>query len=715
LPIPSRARSFLVFTAVAALVTLPVLRLWNPAFTLDGRDVHRLFRPAAYALQARFEQRQFPEWEPAIACGQPLVGLGQSQLFYPPKWLLFLAGPERTLALLAVWHPLFAAACAFLLARRLGLGAASAGCATLVSAGTPLWLSSFVSPNLEYAAAWAPLVLYLGLRYGEEGRLRDAALAGLAVAMQVLAGSFELAFGTGLACAAVALGAAEQWRRVLTGIGVVAAVALLVGAPDWLPVAAHAREGPRREGLPLDEAARWSLSARDLPSLVLPAPPPSDETLREYMERQALFDSVFVGAVAFVLAVVGAVHGRRRLWLPGAVVLLLLSLGKWGGLFPVFHLVPGLDRLRYPVKFLLLLAPLLAIGVGQGAEALWRLSRRWAVAPLLAMGLVLLWANRSAGAGTVFGLAVLAGAMWLRLRIAALFALVALMAELFVSSLSANGVPVTPVAVLQRLRGEVPSVDPRLRLGVRMSDRDWWSLGHEESAPPEVDAFALNFPQAAGVRLANGYGPNISLRVTDLYKHGGPGARALMAERLVFERTPAVAAGEAGVSVSRAYGPVALVSYERGIPRGILVPRWRVLSPEEVRKAVLAPGFSATDEVLLETDPGLPPPEWAGDPKRPLPSPGFSEPRPEEVTLRFETREPVIALLQDTWDPGWSATVDGAPARVLRANHAFLGVPVGPGAHVVTFRFKSVPMRVGFGMAFAGLALVALSFRRQKR
>lgn len=695
-------RSCAAFAVAAVLIALPTLRLWSPRFVLDGRDVHRIFRPAAYALEPRLKRLELPEWEPALACGQPLAGVGQSQLAYPPRWILVFAGPERTLSLLAVLHPLFAAACGFALARRLGAGRASAACAALVTGGTPLWLSAYVSPNLEYAAAWSPLALLGALRYGETLRLRGVALAGTAIGMQLLAGGVELAFGTGLCCAAVALMASAERARVLRGVGVMALLALLLGAPEWLPVAAHAREGPRHAGLSLSEASRWSFGAHDVAGLFAPSPPEQVSSLAAYKNQQELLDSVYVGAAALALAVLGAVAGRRRLWLPVAVGVLLLSLGKWGGLFAVLHLVPGLDRMRYPAKFALLLAPLLALGVAQGIETLGRIGRGWALVLAAGGAAVLLVADRRVGVGAAFALGLLAVAVVLRREyLAAPLALVAVGLELTVAASALRVVPIEPAATVERLRAEIPLLESRQRLGESLRDEDWWRLG-QVATPPEVDAFALNFPQAAGLRLSDAYGPNLSLRVLELRERGGEGALDLMAERF------SLVMGSPGNAIRR-YGEAALVARERPLSRGVFLTRWRVLPAEDVRRRVLAPDFDPRSEVLLEADPGLPP--SSGEPR--ASAAGLREPWPELIALSVtQSPEAGLLLLQDTWDPGWSAEVDGKPAAVLRADYAFMAVAVHAGSHEVVLRYACWPLRLGLMLAVVGLVIAVLLARR---
>ena len=54
-------------------------------------------------------------------------------------------------------------------------------------------------------------------------------------------------------------------------------------------------------------------------------------------------------------------------------------------------------------------------------------------------------------------------------------------------------------------------------------------------------------------------------------------------------------------------------------------------------------------------------------------------------------------IRRETYMPGWSARVDGHPARMQRVDHLFQAVSVSPGSHRVTFGY--VPPNVGWGLA----------------
>ncbi|HET7343700.1 MAG TPA: YfhO family protein, partial [Methylomirabilota bacterium] len=63
---------------------------------------------------------------------------------------------------------------------------------------------------------------------------------------------------------------------------------------------------------------------------------------------------------------------------------------------------------------------------------------------------------------------------------------------------------------------------------------------------------------------------------------------------------------------------------------------------------------------------------------------------------------PAVLVLTDTWFPGWRARVDGRPATLWRADHAFRAVAVPAGRHEVELRYQ--PRSVLIGALVSALA-----------
>ena len=89
----------------------------------------------------------------------------------------------------------------------------------------------------------------------------------------------------------------------------------------------------------------------------------------------------------------------------------------------------------------------------------------------------------------------------------------------------------------------------------------------------------------------------------------------------------------------------------------------------------------------------------------------------DRITLAVNPDRPGFIRVLESWDPGWRATVDGNLLTPVPADDVFLCVPVGAGAHRVTFEFSTPGARAGAWVSagsLAGLALLAMVTKRRR-
>jgi hypothetical protein len=84
----------------------------------------------------------------------------------------------------------------------------------------------------------------------------------------------------------------------------------------------------------------------------------------------------------------------------------------------------------------------------------------------------------------------------------------------------------------------------------------------------------------------------------------------------------------------------------------------------------------------------------------------FAVDEPERVVLEGTAPERGFVFLADQYFPGWSATVNGQPAAIALANHAFRLVEVPKGPATVEFRYS--PPRFFIGVLVSTLTLTAV-------
>jgi O-antigen/teichoic acid export membrane protein len=140
------------------------------------------------------------------------------------------------------------------------------------------------------------------------------------------------------------------------------------------------------------------------------------------------------------------------------------------------------------------------------------------------------------------------------------------------------------------------------------------------------------------------------------------------------------------------------------LPRAFIVhqARW-VTNASDALAGMKAPGFDPATTVILEgTDDHVIQPGSGGEAT-------VLESAPQRVTLRATLPAPGYLILSDVYFPGWEATVDGAPQRVLVADEAFRAVALPAGGHDVVFRYRPQSFRTGLLISGFALAILLLS------
>lgn len=162
-------------------------------------------------------------------------------------------------------------------------------------------------------------------------------------------------------------------------------------------------------------------------------------------------------------------------------------------------------------------------------------------------------------------------------------------------------------------------------------------------------------------------------------------------------------------------GPFALIEFTGALPRAKLYTQWEVDTNTTTTLSKLAsPSFNPHQTVLV-SDPL---------PASVQPSSNsvsgtveFTSYSPKRVELKANATAQSILLLNDKFENGWSVTVDGQPAPMLRCNFLMRGVHLPPGKHDVVFTYKpqSTIFFVSLGATIFGFALWILVLVLGKR
>jgi hypothetical protein len=160
-----------------------------------------------------------------------------------------------------------------------------------------------------------------------------------------------------------------------------------------------------------------------------------------------------------------------------------------------------------------------------------------------------------------------------------------------------------------------------------------------------------------------------------------------------------------GTKLLAQYRGVALIEFEEVFPRAFWVGGSRIARNEDE----IASLFARTDfkkHVLVEPGPDQ------GKETREEADAGYSMVAarvlsyfPDRVEIRVNAPAPGWLVENDLFYPGWTATLDGAPVPIRRANGMVRAVRLSAGEHTVVFKY--MPPLLIAGLALTGAAWIA--------
>ncbi len=90
----------------------------------------------------------------------------------------------------------------------------------------------------------------------------------------------------------------------------------------------------------------------------------------------------------------------------------------------------------------------------------------------------------------------------------------------------------------------------------------------------------------------------------------------------------------------------------------------------------------------------------------------FERPAPNRIRVEVEAATPGYLVIHEQFYPGWRASVNGASAKLLRADHVYQAVRVPAGASVVELHFAPASLQRGMFLSVAALIAAAFFSRR---
>ncbi len=710
----------------------------NPALT----DIAQVFHPWLLYAGDQIRSGVIPLWNPHEYAGAPFFGNGQSALLFPVTMIAF-ALPVAIAVTVISWAKLLGAGVAtYWFLRTLGPRpgpAFIAACGFMLSAPVIGWLQWTVASTFMFV----PFLFGTIARLRERRDARAAVLVATVVALDVLAGYPQLAAqalvvatGWALALAAAPGGRGAFLARYAAAI----ALGLALAAVQLVPFVEYVRESfvfvYRSQWTPI-----FSAPLRSATTFLMPYYYGVGQ--ESWGGWQFAVLTGFAGIVTLAVLPLGVRaalrRGDGRFFAGLAAAALVLHYGLPG--VSLIAEVPGFS-LGTNLRLMPLIAFALCVLAALGLESLraeqpdragrWLVGGWFTTVVALAFVAIVQDHTRAAAQKMIFALPAQYAVGLATLTLAAM-----VLGGMATGRLRARGglaalTVLQLVSLLPLAATYNPSVERRAFYpttpAIEYLRRE---AGHQSRVlMPGSVALAYGLFEAQGY---DGMSPRRLVEITGVVGTGGALSRGFLTNTVALHGSeplsglrilispaldllgvrylllaPGAAPPRPGLAQVYDAPDARIFRNDGAVPRATLVGHARCVDDAAALTAIRDRSLDARREVLL-TD-CLSPPGPVDDSAASFGgSAMIRDETANRVIVQVSTDRPAYLVLSDTWFPGWTATVDGRPTRVWRANHALRAVVVPAGSREIVFTYAPRSLKIGALISLAALGLAALA------
>ena len=724
---------------------------------------------------------QFPLWNPYLFGGMPYIAAMHGDIFYPTFLLRMVLPTDVAMTWGFIIHVFLSGLFTFGFLRAIGYsfyGSLVGGIAYMMSGQ----IASYVSPGHDgklFVSALFPLALWMLYRGIRGGKSWSWGAFALIIGLCVLSPHPQLLQYTLLACGAyalflsfatldgVSLPRAVAIRRLAAALGAVV-VGLAIGAVQYLPVREYVAWSPRAGGLAdYRVATSYAWNPEELLNVYLPQ---FSGMLDNYWGRNIIhLHSDYVGVVVLILAgaaFIGLRSDPRKkhivFWSAALLVSLLWSLGSSTPFYQIpYAIIPGTKYFRAPATIFFVGTLAIALLAATGAERFLqrRVSSRYLIGWLIFAAVIALLAsvgalmsvaesfvderlfdrvlaNRSdliVGAWRSFffvAVTVGLGVTFLRGKVSGKAAVWALAAVMTIDLWSIERL----YWMFMPRASVIYASDPVIE-ALKSEPRPARVIAFPVQPTPERDVFLTGDAlMTHRVRQVLGYHGNQIGRYNDIIGTNSednrlfsPNALQLTNTRYILTNIPELpfignttlvkgpvrnASGDTvylyRLNAENPYSwvtPVAVKAPDDQVLATLLNPRF------ELKRAAL---FDSSANVTVSQGVQTLPPALGI-----TTSVRHYEPGKVSIDLSAPAPQGSSLVVSENYYPGWTATVDGKPARLGRADYSLIGVELPSGARSVELNFTSPAYQRGKVITWIaiaiGLLMLAAGIWRDRR